>query len=79
MFDKKKRGVNMKLGEFVKQQRLNKGLTQEQLANLCELSFVTINSIENNKKPGIRTINMLSKIFDTSVADLRNMLNEDNE
>lgn len=69
----------MKLGEFVKQQRLNKGLTQEQLANLCELSFVTINSIENNKKPGIRTINMLSKIFDTSVADLRNMLNEDNE
>lgn len=79
MSDKKKRGVNMKLGEFVKQQRLNKGLTQEQLANLCELSFVTINSIENNKKPGIRTINMLSKIFDTSVADLRNMLNEDNE
>lgn len=79
MSDKKKRGVNMKLGEFVKQQRLNKGLTQEQLAEICELSFVTINSIENNKKPGIRTINMLSKIFDTSVADLRNMLNEDNE
>jgi len=68
----------MKLGEFVKQQRLNKGLTQEQLANLCELSFVTINAIENNRKPGIKSINILSRVFETSVADLRNMINENN-
>ena len=68
----------MKLGDYIKQERLNRGLTQRELARECDLSFVTINSIENNKKPGIKSINVLSRFFDTEITELRRMLDEDN-
>lgn len=72
----------MRLGEYVKNERLNRGLTQYELAEKCNLSFVTINFIENNKKPGIKSLNTLSEFFGISVEELRKMMNdkyEDNE
>ena len=39
----------------IKKLRMEKGLTQQQLANLCGLSIVTINKAENTMKMRLST------------------------
>lgn len=39
----------------IKKLRIEKGLTQQQLANLCGLSIVTINKAENSGKMRLST------------------------
>lgn len=64
----------MRLGEYVKELRLNKGLSQKMLAEICELSFVTINHVENQHKAGIKTLNALSNYFEIPIEEFRNKM-----
>lgn len=64
----------MNLGEFIKEERLNRGLTQTALANEVGVSFVTINKIEKTHHCGIRTLAALSEFFGISLTELRNMV-----
>lgn len=70
----------MSLGEFIKDERLNRGLTQVDLAKEIGVSFVTINKIENTSMCGIRTLAALSNYFGISLTELRSMMksNENN-
>lgn len=47
----------MKLGNSIKAVRMNRNLTQSQLAGLCKISQTALSQIESNKKnPGNKTI-----------------------
>lgn len=72
--------IFLKLGEFVKDERLNRGLTQQDLAQALAVSIVTINAIENKHTCGIKLLKRLSEFFEVSIPELREMVvNEDNQ
>ena len=57
------RAINMDIGEKIKRLRTGKQLTQEELANRCELSKGFISQVENNlTSPSIATLIDLSLI-----------------
>ena len=55
---------------IVRKLRLNKGWSQEQLANLCNLSVRTIQRIERGQKPSLETLTSLAAVFEINVSDL---------
>lgn len=60
-------GVTMDL----KQRRLEKNWSQEQLADISGVSSRTIQRIENGAKPGLETLKALAAGLEVSVADLQ--------
>ncbi len=55
-------------------------LTQEELANLCDVSRQTINAIENNKyNPTLLLAIKLTKVLDTTVEELFIIDNDEDE
>jgi putative transcriptional regulator len=55
----------------IKELRKLKRLSQEDLANACEVSRQTINAIENNKyDPGLALAFCLAEILEVSVDEL---------
>ena len=54
----------------VKQLRLARALSQEQLAQLSSLSTRTIQRIENNEVPSLETLSALASVFNVSVSEL---------
>lgn len=73
---KYKEEQDLNLGEFIKEERLNRGLTQIDLAKQVGVSFVTINKIENTSTCGIRTLSALSDYFGVSLTELRSMVKQ---
>ena len=70
----KKGGVAMDIGGKIKRMRIEKQLTQEELANRCELSKGFISQLENNlTSPSIAT---LIDILDILGTNLREFFNE---
>ncbi len=55
---------------IVRKLRLNKGWSQEQLANLCNLSIRTIQRIERGHKPSLESLTSLAAVFEIDVSDL---------
>lgn len=55
---------------IVRKLRLEKGWSQEQLAELCNLSIRTIQRIERGQKPSLETLNALAAVFEIDVSDL---------
>lgn len=56
---------------FIRELRTDLELTQEELANLCDVSRQTINAIENNKyNPTLLLAIKLTKVLDTTVEEL---------
>jgi len=55
---------------IVRKLRLNNGWSQEQLADLCNLSVRTIQRIERGQKPSLETLNSLAAVFEIDVSDL---------
>lgn len=55
---------------IVRKLRLNKGWSQEQLADLCNLSVRTIQRIERGQKPSLETLTSLAAVFEINVSDL---------
>ena len=69
----KKEGVNMTTGEIIKNLRKEKGLTQEQLAELVEVSLMTIRRWEwGNTVPNATLIKKLAEKLDTTPEILLN-------
>jgi transcriptional regulator with XRE-family HTH domain len=58
------------IGVKIKQLRLENGLTQEELANRCELTKGFISQIENNlTSPSISTLSDILEVLGTSLGD----------
>ncbi|VDO18119.1 helix-turn-helix domain-containing protein [Variovorax paradoxus] len=59
------------LGGAIKAARKDRGVSQEQLAHLCELDRTYISAIERGiQNPGVMTIVKVAKGIGVSVADL---------
>lgn len=57
----------MRFGDRLKKRREDKGLTQQQLGKLINVSDATINRYERDlREPGIETIKLLSRVLDCS-------------
>ncbi|QOL25534.1 helix-turn-helix transcriptional regulator [Thalassotalea sp. LPB0316] len=54
----------------IKQRRLDKGWSQEQLAELAGVSVRTIQRIENQQQPSLESLKCLAAVFETSVSEL---------
>lgn len=52
----------------VKQLRLQRAWSQEQLAEMAGLSVRTIQRIENGERPGLETLSALAAVFEVTVA-----------
>ena len=55
---------------IVRKLRLEKGWSQEQLADLTGLSVRTIQRIERGQKPGLESVKALAAVFEIEVTDL---------
>ena len=60
------------IGKNIKQYRQNKGLSQDKLSKLADLSLNTVVKIELDESPNptIETIQRIAKALDVSVDDL---------
>lgn len=69
----------MKFTEWLKNERLNRGMNQQMFADFCKLSMVNINWLETRKrKPGLKTLRNLSEALNVDVEELVRMVeNED--
>ena len=64
-------------GKWLKEQRLNLGLTQQELANLLGLTNQTIYEIETGKRTaGLKALKKLSDFFGISIYELRQKMEE---
>ena len=67
---------NNKIGLKIKLERVKRGLSQEQLAELADLSRPTIGAIERGQKsPTFNTLEAIAKAFEISVQELCNFDN----
>ena len=73
-------------GALVQKLRLQRGWSQEQLAELCALSVRTIQRIERGQTASLETLNALASVFEIDFVTLKepemdkpNMLNVSNE
>lgn len=61
----------MNIGENIKKFRINKGLTQKELAALVEVTVVTIQNYENNRRtPDFNMAVALTRALDCKLIDL---------
>ena len=65
-----------KIGLKIKIERVKRGLSQEQLAELADLSRPTIGAIERGQKsPTFNTLEAIAKAFEISIQELCNFDN----
>jgi len=71
----------MTIGEYIKEKRLQMGMTQEELAAKTDISIRTIQRIENGEvDPRSYTLQMIAKVLDIDFSSfMENVKNEDNE
>ena len=55
---------------IIRKLRLEKGWSQEQLAEICDLSVRTIQRIERGQKPSLESLKALASAFEIDVTDL---------
>lgn len=64
-------------GKWLKEERLNMGLTQVELGALLGLTPITIYEFETNKRtPGLCALKKISDFFNISIYELRKMMEE---
>ena len=60
----------MTIGEKIKKTRVEKGLTQKELANRLNSSYVMVNQYENGKRnPKLETIKKIAKALDVDYLE----------
>jgi len=59
---------------IIQKQRLKRGWSQQQLAEVSGTSLRTIQRIERGAAPGLETLKSLAAVFETSIEDLRGAL-----
>lgn len=57
-------------GRKLKELRINRGFSPEQLGNRVGVSGRTIRRVEEGKRPTVRTMFLLAQEFDCEVVDL---------
>lgn len=63
--------INKALGENIRKIRLQKEMTQEELAHRADLDYSYINQIENGKRnPSMEAINSIAKALGVQAKDL---------
>lgn len=61
----------IKLGENIKSIRIDKGLTQKKLAELCDMEPPNIRRIEGgNTNPTVKTLFKIAKVFKIEIWEL---------
>lgn len=64
-------GVNQLIGKHIREVRLEKGLTQEKLAQMCGFSNTTLSAYENaNKFPNLDTTAVIAEKLNVSIERL---------
>jgi transcriptional regulator with XRE-family HTH domain len=64
-------------GKWLKEQRLNLGLTQQELANLLGLTKQTIYELEVSRHTaGLNALKKISDFFGVSIYELRKLMEE---
>lgn len=64
-------------GKWLKEQRLNAGLTQQQLADLLGLTKESIAYFETGARtPGLCALKKISEFFNISIYELRRKMEE---
>lgn len=73
--------AEVRFGKWLREQRLDRGMTLLQFSEECGLSYVTLSNIENGKvNAGIRVLKKLAVALDKDYIELRNVVkNEDTE
>lgn len=56
---------------IIRKLRLQRGWSQELLAELSGLSVQTIQRIERGQKPGLESLKSLAAVFETSISELQ--------
>lgn len=70
----------MEIGKLIKELRVKKGLTQEELADMTEVSARTIQRIENGEvDPRAYTLQMIAKALDVDFSLFVNEINDNIE
>jgi transcriptional regulator with XRE-family HTH domain len=69
----------MKLGEFIKESRLNRGLSQHDFSKMLNVSYVSLNRAELYHRCGNKLLKALNEVTGVSIAELRQMMVEKNE
>lgn len=65
--------LSKKFGMKVRLERIKRGLSQEKLAELSNLSYTTISSIERSESsPTIETVRLISEVFELSMQEMFN-------
>jgi len=65
----------MQFNTWIKEVRLNKGLTQRAFAKETEITYVSICNFESGKRfPAIKSINKLSHYTSVSVEKIRRLI-----
>ena len=61
------------VGEIIKKLRIERGLTQKQLGELCEMADSAIRRYENGRaNPKIETLQKIANALNVNVSELRN-------
>ncbi len=64
-------------GKWLKEQRLNAGLTQQELATLIGISRFAVVEFETGKRTaGLPALKKISEFFNISIYELRKMMEE---
>lgn len=63
--------INRQLGRRIREVRLERGLTQEELAHRAELDYSYLNQIENGRRnPSLDAINGIAQALGVPVREL---------
>ena len=75
--------MSTKLGDYVKERRLEMSMSQKDFGDWVGVSYVTINAVENHHTCGLKTLRLIADKLEVLPQDLRAMMeresDEDNE
>ncbi|MFC1616706.1 helix-turn-helix domain-containing protein [Candidatus Margulisiibacteriota bacterium] len=74
---KSNKDISIKLAKFIKNQRLKKNLTQNELASISKIDYKHIQNLESLKKindPKLSTLQKLAFALEISVLDIINSI-----
>ena len=67
----------MTIGEYIREKRLDIGILQKELAEKCDVSVQTMNTIENDKStPSVTTMRRIAQVLGVDYFVLRKILKE---
>lgn len=64
-------------GDWLREQRIDRGMTINEFAKVCKLSYVTLSNIERSKaRAGIYATKQIANALNMHYIDLRNVMKE---